>query len=411
LAGDFLAVRPDVRLRFVAFLRPDDAAAARPVLAEVFRPTVFFALVFAPLFFAALLVVERVPAREVVRDVVLDGAFVVERALERDAVRFVRAADFAADFVPFRAVDRAGVRVAFDAVRALVLVPRRAAVPVFDAVRPLVLVPRRAAVPVFVAARPRVAVPLEAVLRVLLAAVARVLFFAADRVVLFFAAVRPALFAAVRLPALFAAVRLPRAVVPDFAAPLRVDVRPVEPDARRVAPDLALDARPLAVLLAPAARRVVPVFAEAARRVAPRFVALAAVLRDVGDVAALLRARVAPLLREPVLAARRGAADSVDSPDASSASLVPLLSLASSSSTDARSTNLKKRLVLSPIVSWCRKARLLSSKIWKNSSQDVSSSASSSSPKSKRRMPPGPSPVLMTDGRPPRSSAQRRISS
>jgi hypothetical protein len=79
---------------------------------------------------------------------------------------------------------------------------------------------------------------------------------------------------------------------------------------------------------------------------------------------------------------------------------------------EARATNLKKRLVCpDPISSWWRKARLLSSKIWKNSSQEVSSSFSSSSPKSKRRIPPPRRPVLTTDGRPPRSSAQRRISS
>jgi hypothetical protein len=382
LVGDFLAVRLDVRLRFVAFFRPEEAAAARPDLAAVFRPTAFFALVFAPVFFAVLLAADRVPARDVDRDAALDGGFAAVRAVERDAVLLVRAADFAADFVPFRGVDRAGVRVAFDAVRALVFVPRRAAVPVFAA------------------ARPRVAVPLDAVLRVLRAFVLRVLFFAADRVVLFFAAVRPVL---------FAAVRLPRAAVPDFAALARVVVRPVEPDARRVVPAFAPDARPLVVLLAPDERRVVPVFADAARPVAPRFVVPVAVRRAVGEVAVLLRARVAPLLRAPVLAVLRGVEVSEASPDTSSASLVPPLSL--SSSTDARSTNLKKRLVLSPIVSWWRRARSLSSKIWKNSSQDVSSSFSSSSPKSKRRMPPGPSPVLMTDGRPPRSSAQRRISS
>jgi hypothetical protein len=74
--------------------------------------------------------------------------------------------------------------------------------------------------------------------------------------------------------------------------------------------------------------------------------------------------------------------------------------------------NLKKRLVPpEPTSSWCRKASLLSSKIWKNSSHEVSSSFSSSSPKSKRRMPPRPRPVRTTEGRPPRSSAQRRISS
>src|SRR5829696_948192 len=74
-------------------------------------------------------------------------------------------------------------------------------------------------------------------------------------------------------------------------------------------------------------------------------------------------------------------------------------------------TNLKKRLAPPPPASsWCRKARSFSSKIRKNSSQEISSRLSSCSPKSKRKMPPSP-PVRTTEGRPPRSSAQRLISS
>jgi hypothetical protein len=362
LAGDFLAVRPDVRLRFVAFLRPDDAAAARPVLAAVFRPTAFFAPALAPVFFAALFAVDRVPVRDVGRVVALDDDFAAERDVERGDVRLVRVADFAADFVPFRAVGRAAVRVVFDPVRALAFEPRRAAVPVFAA------------------ARPRAAVPRDAVLRVLFvaavravlffAAVRAVLFFAAVRAVLFFAAVRAVLFFAVVRAVLFAAVRLPRdVVVPDFAALPRVVARPAEPDARRVAPAFAPDARPLAVLraelLAPDTRRDAPLFADAVRRAAPRFAAPAEVRRAGDAVSSLLRARVAPafrvrvapVLRMPVRGVLRGLAGSAASSAVSSAALA-LSSLDSravsslSLSSDVRFTNLKNRLVLSPIESW-----------------------------------------------------------